>query len=457
MSKIIILLLTIITVVPVASTSAQEPTNLFTSSTEDLLCSDVLPGNSVVASFFNTSKVDTQDIKRSDSLQLPIRVSNSNTFPVQDLTTHLRLFKITDSQGQMITPQLYATKVINKGTNLESDESLELNHTFTVPAYLTNGTYRLSTHVESYQRFTVSGTKAYQTFSTEPIEFTISEGQPYGAIIDRDSVQINDTAYTFSNNAISATTSSTITNGIDTTSISVVVKNVSGAGATIGTFTWEVFIGDQPNPLTRVNSQNVPIKLVPGTQTNVPFQLLNPLPIEYTVVGTLNTKNSNEQSVIISFSEDDSVIARSPVVDPLDFATFTSSAREENSTDMLFCYTPTKILQYQNPQLSFSVANTAGVIGEYSVDLSELPYSPTSIVDRFSFPSAPGAYTVDVTLMDSDVIVSTSTLHYLNESPTIESSKGIHTGILLATGVGLFGLFIFGLLLYRRSLTKLEN
>lgn len=458
MSKILILLLTIFTVVPV--TSAQEPSNFFVSSADNLLCSDVLPSNSVVAPFVNVAALNLEDVQRNDNVNLPIRVTNSNPFPIQNINVHLRLFKVANNDNQPIAPQLHTTQVINEDLTLAGGESLEFNHSITIPTNLTNGVYHYSTYVESNQRFPLSGTSAYQTNLSQDLAFTLAEGQPYGSIIDRASVQVNNTDYTFSGERVSVTGSSTLAEITKPTPITVTVKNVSGSGPTIGTFSWKIFMGNQPNPVTLIDAQEVPIKLVPGTQTEVKYELTNPKPMDYTVVGTLNTKNNSNQTVVLSFNEDGSVIARPTTVDPIDFSTFVRNSHDENSTELLFCYTPEKILQYENPKLEFTVAGTAGEIGEYVLDLSDAPYSRTSMADRFSFPTAPGSYTVDVTLSSADTVVSTSTVQYVHESAetqiTPTENKNNSTALAVVAGL-LFGLLIFGLLFYRRSFTKLEN
>lgn len=466
MSKILILLLTIFTAVPFTSTNAQEPNTFFVSSQESLTCEDVLPNNSVPAIVFNASTLDLSNVERNSSVDIPLRVSNNNSFPVQNVNVHLSLFKVADSENLEIPPQLYLTQLVNENLTLEAGEVFESSHPFTIPASVTNGTYRFSTYVDSNQRFSLSGTSALEINPAAFLEFTISEGQPAGAIIDRNSVQVNGIEYIFSDTDGSATASSIVTNGVEMTQISVITKHVSDSNPTSGTFTWEEFIGSQPNHLALAGSQTTNIELIPGTQSVARYQLLNPLPTDYTVVGTFSTENSPDQTIVISFSEGETdsegeTALTGPVItDPIDFATFAKSAANENSTDLLFCYTPANLLQYQNPSLNLSVSDTAGVIGEYSVDLSDT-YSLVSQADRFSFPSAPGEYTVEVSWLESDTVVSTSTLQYFNEPPetqvTAEAEAGEYNSTILVVGIILLGLLIFGLLLSRRSFTKLDN
>lgn len=456
MRKILILIVTFVTAAPFTSINAQAPTDYFVSSAEGLTCSEVLPDNSVIALFFNVATLGVESVERGSSINLPLRVSNSNAFAIQNVTVHVRLFRTGDDAGQIISPQLYASQVVQKDLALAGGETKELEHSFVVPSALSQGTYSLSTYVETQQRFSLSGTAAYELAGNQNVEFSITEGEASGAIIDRALTQVNGVNYTSSASATAATSLSTVINGIDSTLISVVVKNVAGSGPTVGTFTWDVFSGNQPNPAALIDSQELSIKLFPGTHTQVPYQLLNPAPVDYTVVGTLRTTDDPEQSILISLGEAQTDAPGLAVFDPLDFATFTNN---ESSTDLLFCYTPAKLLQYQNPGLSFLVVGPTGVIGEYAVDLNDITHSPTSLADTFSFPSTPGAYEIEVSLLDSGAVVATSSLLYTHESPVAEgvpSDKNNNT-TLLVLGMILLGLLILGLFLSRRSFTKLEN
>ena len=339
------------------------------SSEDDLLmCESLFQNNSVETRIlgYESNEGDISEVVPGETFQLFGNISNNNSFAIADVTVYARIFSAdtSDTAGHF---DIHSYQSISTGLYLEPNGTISLDEMIALPNELGAGDYYVDLYAKSFGRFPLGKKEMFEVSEHDAIRVTVvtDEETPNHVIIDRLRTSVEGQPYVATNVPIVIEPNSS-----DEITIRTFISNLEGEWPALGQFTWDIYAGDRINKSTHIASTSRDIKLVPGTETVLWYELQDSYRYPYyTIVGTLSVGDgsSPDSHIIIPVSTTVDLVS-SYSIDPLDFFALTTDNDLGGRLEALVCYQGFFISNLNDPVLEIAFKDDSQIFGELVLD-----------------------------------------------------------------------------------------